>query len=104
MKCLVFVCSVFLLIHTSSAKAASLAKKATCYTNSDVCVPTTKPSTGILWKDCSDYCVKCKGREHGKCHKVHTDGCDGGYHCKCLGKTEKKSEVLQVAATCRLGL
>ncbi|KAK6047990.1 hypothetical protein COOONC_14504 [Cooperia oncophora] len=60
--------------------------------------------TGIRWKDCTEYCRKCKGREHGKCHKVHKADCNGGYHCMCLGKHVSKSEVLKDAATCRLGL
>ncbi|PIO62657.1 hypothetical protein TELCIR_15770, partial [Teladorsagia circumcincta] len=58
----------------------------------------------VRWKDCSEFCVKCKGREHGKCHKVHKPDCNGGYHCMCLGKHVTKSDVLKDAATCRLGL
>ncbi|EYB92890.1 hypothetical protein Y032_0189g1217 [Ancylostoma ceylanicum] len=67
-------------------------------------IRVTQNMAGVLWKDCSEYCVKCKGREHGKCHKVHTADCKGGYHCGCLGKHVEKSEVLKEAATCRLGL
>lgn len=99
MKCLI---ACVLLLTT--LYAVSAAKKSTCYSTPDICVPSVKPTTGIVWKDCSDYCVKCKGREHGKCHKVHTSDCKDGYRCGCLGKHVAKSEILQDAATCRLGL
>ncbi|KAK6044740.1 hypothetical protein COOONC_17755 [Cooperia oncophora] len=43
-----------------------------CYDNWSRCTPQTKFATGILWKDCPDYCKKCKGQPSGQCVRVTT--------------------------------
>ncbi|EPB70741.1 hypothetical protein ANCCEY_10170 [Ancylostoma ceylanicum] len=59
-----------------------------CYKNWSRCTPQTKFWTGILWKNCPDYCRQCKGRAGGK----------------CTGGSVQKSKNPLVIATCKLGL
>ncbi|KAK6737164.1 hypothetical protein RB195_019700 [Necator americanus] len=75
-----------------------------CYDNWSRCTPQTKFATGILWKDCPDYCRQCKGRTSGSCVKVHNKACSGGYQCQCSGGTRPKSTNPVIVATCKLGL
>ncbi|KIH53905.1 hypothetical protein ANCDUO_15952 [Ancylostoma duodenale] len=65
--------------------------------------------TGILWRNCPDYCRQCKGRDRGNCVKVFNKQCSGGYQCwlvicRCSGRSVPKSKVPIVVATCKLGL
>ncbi|GMS87586.1 hypothetical protein PENTCL1PPCAC_9761, partial [Pristionchus entomophagus] len=73
-----------------------------CYDNWSRCTPQTAFATGILWKDCPDYCRQCKGRASGSCLKVQGKPCSGGYQCH--GGNVKPSESPIVKATCALGL
>ncbi|KAK6049572.1 hypothetical protein COOONC_12923 [Cooperia oncophora] len=75
-----------------------------CYDNWSRCTPQTKFATGILWKDCPDYCKKCKGQPSGQCVRVHNKVCSGGYQCHCSGPVGKKSTNPLDIATCKLGL
>ncbi|EYC20312.1 hypothetical protein Y032_0022g565 [Ancylostoma ceylanicum] len=75
-----------------------------CYKNWSRCTPQTKFWTGILWKNCPDYCRQCKGRAGGKCVKVYNKQCSGGYQCQCTGGSVQKSKNPLVIATCKLGL
>ncbi|KHJ97768.1 hypothetical protein OESDEN_02258 [Oesophagostomum dentatum] len=78
--------------------------KCNCYDNWSRCTPQTAFATGILWKSCSEYCQKCKGRSGGRCVKVHNRECSGGYQCQCTGGTRSKSKNPLDIATCRFGL
>ncbi|CAJ0934646.1 unnamed protein product, partial [Mesorhabditis belari] len=77
---------------------------ANCYDNWSRCTPETAFATGILWKDCPEYCQKCNGKSTGKCEKVYNKECSGGYQCKCSGKDIGKSDNWLDKATCALGL
>ncbi|KHJ97769.1 hypothetical protein OESDEN_02259 [Oesophagostomum dentatum] len=75
-----------------------------CYDNWSRCTPQTAFATGILWKSCTEYCRKCKGRMGGHCVKVHNRECSGGYQCQCTGGQHPVSRNRLDIATCRLGL
>ncbi|CAJ0934716.1 unnamed protein product, partial [Mesorhabditis belari] len=78
--------------------------EANCYDNWSRCTPETSFWTGILWKDCPDYCRECQGRESGGCVRVENKECSGGYQCQCSGGNVDKSGNWIVMATCALGL
>ncbi|XGW24296.1 hypothetical protein V3C99_006022 [Haemonchus contortus] len=78
--------------------------KSNCYDNWSRCTPQTKFLTGIMWKNCPDYCKKCKGQPVGRCVRVFNRKCSGGYQCQCFGPVGRKSKNPIEIATCKLGL
>ncbi|GMT28203.1 hypothetical protein PFISCL1PPCAC_19500 [Pristionchus fissidentatus] len=100
---LFFLLLIVPLTILASPPKAKDNKAKNCYAVATKCVPSEKPSTGILWKDCSEFCRKCRGKDTGECAKSDTATCKG-FYCKCSGKRVDKTESLQEAATCRLGL
>ncbi|KAK6010558.1 hypothetical protein OSTOST_24411, partial [Ostertagia ostertagi] len=65
-----------------------------CYDNWSRCTPATSFATGIMWKDCPEFCKKCKGQPTGKCTRVFNKHCSGA---ALGGVGEKSSNPLDIA-------
>ncbi|CAJ0595300.1 unnamed protein product [Cylicocyclus nassatus] len=94
-----FFLIAFLIFSTVTVTGSGV-----CYQNLNRCTPETAFATGIIWKNCADYCQKCKGRAGGHCEKMYTKECNGGYQCRCAGPDRPKSTNPLDIATCKLGL
>ncbi|CAD6187876.1 unnamed protein product [Caenorhabditis auriculariae] len=78
--------------------------EAACYPTGSNCVPTSPFMTSVSWKDCQQYCNKCRGYAVGDCVRVFNEYCKGNFQCKCKGNKIPLTKNRLELATCQLGL